>query len=335
MIPVPDRYARQMCLPEIGAAGQARLARARVLVVGAGGLGATVLPALVGAGLGEVIVVDPDTVELSNLHRQTLFRMEDLGQPKAVCAARHLRRLNPEVTLSPRVARVGPVLARALIAQVDVVVDAADNFALSYALSDECRAQGKPLICGSVLARAGSVGGFCGAGDGAAPSLRAVFPDLPSRAQTCAQAGVMGPAVAMIGALQAQMTLSVLLGHRPSPLGQMMSVDLTSWRVSSFRFETAPDPEDGPEVVDLDEISSADLVIDLRGEEEAPMRATPHAHRVLPEGVSASMVETKWHGLEADTRIVFACASGVRAWRAAVLVRKALPNRVGIVAVGA
>ncbi|KEO51384.1 HesA/MoeB/ThiF family protein [Thioclava indica] len=288
-----SRYARQICLPEIGATGQDRLAAAKVLVAGAGGLGATVLPLLAGAGIGCITLYDGDHVEEHNLHRQTLFRMDDLGQPKAPAATRHLRALNGECQIRPVVARLDPANARAEIAGADLVIDAADNFATSYALSDLCRAMGKPFLSASVLGRQGHAGGFCGS----SPSLRAVFPDPPSHAATCATAGVMGPAVATLGAIQAQMALSVLLNLQPSPLGQIVTLDFTTWRFSQFRFEDAPEPENPfPEIVAQCAIGPHDRVIDLRTAHTLPVVDIRHPP---------------------DQRIVFLCSSGLRAWRAA------------------
>lgn len=287
------RYIRQSCLPEVGEAGQARLAAARVLVAGAGGLGSTLLPLLAGAGVGRIMLHDPDRVELHNLHRQTLFRMTDLGQHKAEAAARHLQALNPDCRVATFVARLDPDTARAALSDADLIIDAADNVAVSYALSDLCRTEGKPLVCASVLGRRGYAGGFCGG----APSLRAVFPDPPPVAATCASAGVMGPAVATLGAMQAQMALSILLGHDPSPLGRILSVDFSDWRVSQFRFDGAPEPEATfPDIVAPAAIRDGDLLVDLRAED------APDPAALSPDP---------------DQRVVFLCASGLRAWRAA------------------
>lgn len=302
-----SRYARQICLPGFGDAGQARLAAARVLVVGAGGLGAGVLPPLVAAGVGQLRLVDPDVVEESNLHRQTLFRMSDLGRPKAEVAAEALAGLNPDCTISASVTRLDPVSARAELAGVDLVLDAADSFATSYALSDLCRATGMPLISASVLGRQGYVGGFCGG----APSLRAVFPDLPGRMGDCATNGVMGPVVATLGALQAQMALTVLLGQQPSPLGQMLTLDLGSWRLGGFRFDGAEEPEVAtPAILSPAEIDPEDLVVDLRSGDAA---------EVLPA---------------AGQRVVFLCVSGLRAWRAAKALAARGHPQVAIVGLG-
>lgn len=302
-----SRYARQTCLPEIGTAGQTRLAKARLLVVGAGGLGATLLPLLAGAGIGRIRLYDPDRIEDSNLHRQTLFRMSDLGRPKADVAARAMAALNPDCRITPVVARLDPATAPPEIARADLVIDAADSFAISYALSDLCLDAGKPLISASALGRQGHVGGFCGG----APSLRAVFPDLPPGLLSCASAGVMGPVVATLGALQAQMALSVLLGHGPSPLGQMLAVDLASWRISAFRFDGAPEPDHPiPTLLAASQITPGDLVVELRGREELPDLTLPRARRLTPDAVGRLTPGP-------DQRVVFLCASGLRAWRAA------------------
>jgi molybdopterin/thiamine biosynthesis adenylyltransferase len=316
-----SRYARQEILPEVGTAGQARLTAARVLVVGTGGLGSALLPLLAGAGVGHLTIVDPDKVEEGNLHRQTLYRMADIGRPKAVVAAQALQALNPACEVAARVARLDPALARDLVPGANVTVDAADAFAVTYALSDQCLAMGKPLISASVLGRAGYVAGFCGG----APSCRAVFPDLPPILESCASAGVMGPAVASLGALQAQMVLSVLLGQSPPALGQMLRIDLADWRLSSFRFDAAVEPDaPGPEVISLSDVRPADLVVELRPEAEAPMPAHPQALRLPPETVAPARGQ----------RVVFACATGLRAWRAARALQARCDVPVAILAAG-
>ncbi|MDO5606403.1 MAG: HesA/MoeB/ThiF family protein [Paracoccus sp. (in: a-proteobacteria)] len=314
------RYARQIALPEIGAAGQARLGRSRVLVVGAGGLAAGVLPLLAGAGIGRLRIADHDHVALSNLHRQTLFRMTDLGRPKAEAAAAALDGLNPDCVISALVARLDPACAPAEIAQADLILDAADNFAISYALSDLCMAARKPLISASALGRAGYVAGLCAS----APGLRALFPDLPARMARCDEGGVMGPAVAVMGALQAQMALSVLLGLAPSPLGLCLSVDLAGWRVSSFRFDAAPEPDDPrPAVIAPADIRPGDRVIELRAHDEFPappvQQARPDIAHLPPDP---------------GRRTVFVCASGLRAWRAARALAARGPGEIAIIAAG-
>ena len=165
-----SRYARQMQVPGVGADGQRSITAAHVLIVGAGGLGCTVIPALAAAGVGRLTIADPDRVELANLHRQTLYTEADIGEPKAAVAAARASALNPECDVGTIVARIDPANAPDLIAAADLVVDAADSFAVTYTLSDLCLAVGKPLISASVIGRAGYAGGFCGP----APSYRAV-----------------------------------------------------------------------------------------------------------------------------------------------------------------
>ncbi|WP_460275394.1 ThiF family adenylyltransferase [Celeribacter sp. ULVN23_4] len=306
-----SRYVRQTCLPEIGPEGQARLAAAKVLVAGAGGLGSVLLPLLAGAGVGTITVYDPDSVEESNLHRQTLYRMDDLGKPKAEIAQRHLRALNPDCNVQAKVARLDPITAQQEIDAIDLVIDAADSFAASYALSDLCQRLAKPLISASVLGRQGYVGGFCGT----SPSLRAVFPAPPAVAANCATAGVMGPTVATLGAIQAQMALSVLLHHAPSPLGQLLSVDFATWRMSQFTFDGAEEPDEiFPEIIAQGQISKADILVDLREH----------------DGIDATQA-----ALAPERRVVFLCTSGLRAWRAAKLLTESGHGRVAICAVGA
>ncbi|MFG1175540.1 ThiF family adenylyltransferase [Erwiniaceae bacterium CAU 1747] len=302
-----DRYQRQSMLPEIGVQGQQRLARARVLVVGAGGLGATLLPQLAGAGVGFLRVCDDDRVEIHNLHRQTLFTLEDLGQPKVLATRRALNALNPDCEVDAVKLRLSGSSLDAVLHDIDIVVDAADNFAITWLLSDACFRCELPLISASVLGRQGYVGGFCGG----APSYRALFPQLPSSAASCSTAGVMGPAVATLGAVQAQMTLSVLLGLAPSPLGCLVNCDFVNWRFSQFRFDGAPEPM---EVVipflDVQMLTTEDCIVELRSPEEAPVSVAAQVHRILPDELA------NWQP-PSSGRIVLVCASGIRAGRAA------------------
>lgn len=291
-----SRHARQIALPEVGPEGQARLARAHVLVIGAGGLGSPALMYLAGAGIGRITLLDPDRVEASNLHRQPIHAGQE-GEGKAQSAARFLAALDAAVAVEARPETLNPANAPSLVSSADLVLDCADSFAVSYTLSDACNAAGVPLISASALGLSGYCGGFCAG----APSLRAVFPDLPERAASCATAGVLGPVVGMLGAVQAQMALAVLLGLAPSPLGQLVTLG-PGLRWGGFRFDTAPEPAIRLRFIAREHITPDDLVVDLR--DEAAQTVTPRALRTLPAQLPPG-------------RLVIACRSGLRAWRAA------------------
>jgi len=321
-----DRYARQVVLPEVGTEGQARLAAATVLVAGAGGLGCAVLQYLCAAGVGRLLIVDHDRVDESNLHRQPLFRMSDLGEPKARAAAAAMALLNPQVTVESAVERLTPANAAEWTSQADLIVDAADSLALTYILSDECLRQGKPLVSASVLGLSGYVGAFCGG----APSYRAVFPEMPRQAGSCAQSGVLGTAVGVMGTLQAHLTLAILLQLTPTVLGQLVSVDFRTLRFSGFSFASAREPP-GPTLrfIAPEEVRAADLVVDLRSLTEAPVSPFPGALRVGVEDVErAGLPDT------AASRVVLCCRSGIRAWRAAQALRNAGRADLALIALG-
>lgn len=320
-----DRYSRQVALPEVGAGGQARLAAASVAVIGAGGLGCAVLEYLTAAGVGRLTIVDHDSVEESNLHRQPLYRMSDLGKRKAEAARAALRALNPEVRIEALAERLTPANAPPLVAAADLVVDAADSFAATYVLSDVCARAGKPLVSASVLGLSGYVGAFCGG----APSYRAVFPELPRQAGSCAESGVLGTAVGVMGTLQAHLTLAVLLALQPTVLGRLISVDFRTLHIGGFSFMGAAEPANALRFIAPEEVGTADLVIDLRGIAEAPASPFPAALRLA--------VETLEHGsqpLPAAPRIVLCCRTGVRAWRAARALATRGYSNVALIALG-
>jgi len=303
------RYRTQMRLPQVGEQGQARLAGAHVLVVGAGGLGCALLPWLVGAGVGRVTVMDPDTVELHNLHRQPLYRMSDLGRPKARAACLALGELNPETRLRARLEALTPANAEERVASADVVLDAADTVAVTYTLSDACLRLGRPLVSASALGLGGYVGVFCGG----APSYRAVFPQLPTHGGDCDSAGVLGPVVALLGALQAQFALALLLDLSPSPSGRLFSWDARRLRFGGCGFEGAAEPARAVPFIAVSQVLDTDLVLDLRGS-DVPVSPLPQALRLTMDELPAR-VPALPHG----RRIVLGCRTGLRAARAAAL----------------
>lgn len=319
-----NRYARQEILPEIGKDGQYSLAKARILVVGAGGLACSALQYLVGAGIGKITIVDLDLVSLSNLHRQTLYRENQIGQSKALCAALSLGNLNSDCILTPYIAVLTPDNVDELIQQADIILDCADSFAVSYILSDTCLAQNKPLISASVLEFSGYVGGFCAT----SPSLRAVFPQLPNRAATCATSGVLGSVVGLIGAMQAQMAIAHIVKLIPSPLGQLISFDMKNFRFGGFRFDKAPEPNGKIlKFISPASISTNDFVVDLRGLDEAPQPITINAHRHNVEQFKRLSPQ-----LKPNQRAVLCCRSGQRAWQAATHLQTYWQGEISLVA---
>jgi molybdopterin/thiamine biosynthesis adenylyltransferase/rhodanese-related sulfurtransferase len=319
-----SRYARQAILGEVGPEGQARLAAASVLVIGAGGLGCPVLQYLAGAGVGRLIVVDHDNVEETNLHRQPLYGMGDIGKPKAETARTVLQRFNPEIAIEAVVERLTPQNVEALVARADVIVDAADSFAATYVLSDACAAVAKPLVSASVIGLTGYVGAFCGGG----PSYRAVFPDVSIDGATCATVGVLGTAVAVLGSLQAHLVLSLVLKLEPTVLGRVVTFDAKRLAFGGFGFEGSPEPEASVPFIAATEVMPDDIVVDLRGVDEAP-QTFANGRRLDVDHVEQIVTQPR-----SPHRIVLCCRSGQRALMAADRLRERGIANLALVALG-
>ena len=238
-----ERYSRHLRLPEVGLQGQQRLAEARVLMVGAGGLGSPAAFYLAAAGVGTLRLVDDDVVDRSNLQRQILHTEATIGAAKVHSAAARLAALNPRTRVEPIRERVTAANVEALLDGVDLVLDGADNFPVRYLLNDACVKLGKPLVYGAVHRFEGQVSVFdAGRQRGAAPCYRCLFPEPPppEAAPNCAEAGVLGVLPGIIGLLQATEAIKLLLGIGTSLQGRLLQFDALGMRFRELRL--APDP---------------------------------------------------------------------------------------------
>lgn len=264
-----DRYARHLVLREIGGPGQLKLKAARVLVIGAGGLGAPLIQYLAAAGIGAIGIVDDDEVSLSNLQRQVIHGIGDLGRPKVESAAETVRRLNPHVAVEPHGLRVTAENARALIGSYDLVADGSDNFDTRYAVSDACFFEKKPLVTAALGQFDGSLTTIraheTGSDGSPNPTYRCLFPSPPPAGAipTCAEAGVLGALAGVMGSLMAMEVVREVVGFGESLVGRLVMVDARSMRFDTVRYGwdennplsgtgKSPSPAPKPGVPDLD-----------------------------------------------------------------------------------
>ncbi|WP_326492764.1 molybdopterin-synthase adenylyltransferase MoeB [Xanthomonas hortorum] len=238
-----ERYSRHLRLPQVGLEGQQRLARARVLLVGAGGLGSPAAFYLAAAGIGHLRIADDDVVDRSNLQRQILHTEDSVGIAKVASATQRIAALNPRVQVDALQTRVTASNVEALLQDVDVVIDGADNFPARYLLNDACVKLGKPLVYGAVQQFEGQLSVFdAGRNRGHAPCYRCLFPEPPPPefAPSCADAGVLGVLPGVIGLLQASEAIKLLLGIGDSLAGRLLSFDALAMRFREIRLP--PDP---------------------------------------------------------------------------------------------
>jgi adenylyltransferase/sulfurtransferase len=233
------RYSRQMIVPEIGGGGQERLRRARILVVGAGGLGSPAALYLAAAGIGTLGIVDSDRVELSNLQRQILHGTKALDLPKVTSAQGRLEDLNPDVRVVPHKLRLGRENARGLVEQYDVVVEGSDNLETKLVVNDACVAVGRPLVVAGILRWDGQL---LVVRPGAGACYRCVYRREPPEGAvpTCETAGIVGPVAGVVGSLQAVEALKLCLDLPSAAVGQLLLYD---GAVAEIRAITVrPDP---------------------------------------------------------------------------------------------
>jgi len=238
-----ERYARHIVLREVGGPGQAKLKTARVLVIGAGGLGAPVLMYLAAAGVGTLGVIDDDVVSLSNLQRQIIHATPDVGVPKVQSAASEIAQLNPHVKVEPHAMRLTAANAERLIAEYDIVADGSDNFATRYLLNDTCYRLRKPLVAAAILRFDGQISTYKAWHGAGHPCLRCVFPAAPSEdaVPSCAQAGVLGALAGTLGAFQATEVVKEILGVGRSLSGRLLTYDALDGSFEEMAIAKRPD----------------------------------------------------------------------------------------------
>jgi len=237
------RYGRQVILPEVGEAGQLRLAESRVVLVGAGGLGSPAALYLAAAGVGELVIVDDDLVDRSNLQRQVLHADARVGRPKAESARETLAALNPSVRVDARVERLGLDNVESILAGADAVLDGTDNFATRYLVNDACVRLGVPNVHGAIFRFEGQVSVFDPARErGVAPCYRCLYPEPPppELAPSCAEAGVLGVLPGVIGCLQATEAIKLLLGVGEPLVGRLLHYDALKQRFKELSFAADP-----------------------------------------------------------------------------------------------
>ncbi|MDA4846357.1 molybdopterin-synthase adenylyltransferase MoeB [Hoeflea poritis] len=240
-----ERYARHIVLSEIGGPGQQKLKKARVLVIGAGGLGSPLLQYLAAAGVGTLGIVDDDAVSLSNLQRQVLHDTEAVGSAKTGSAAKALRRINPHVVVEAHPVRIDAANAAELIARYDVIADGSDNFATRYLVADQCAALERPLVTAAVGRFDGSVTvlvPFLKDGEGRPnPTYRDLFPAPPPDGllPSCAEAGIVGALTGVVGTLQAMEVIKLITGIGEPLIGRLLLYDALAARFDTITYRSA------------------------------------------------------------------------------------------------
>ncbi len=298
-------FARQMRLPQVGERGQMDLSKAKVLLVGVGGLASGSLPALVGAGIGTIGLVDADLVDVSNLHRQPLYAAEDVGRSKVERAAWFATRLRPAVTIQPFPENLTASNAEQLVSAYDWVVDGTDSLATKFLLDRVCKKLGRTLVTASVHQFEGQIMTIVPGG----PSLRDLFPTPPpdNCVGTCAQTGVLGVVPSVMGVLQANEVIKGILGlsvlDNRLILLDLQTLELTSLRRTANVCTSEPELDWSldPELSRLDSYE----IIDIRELDESPVLAVPH--RRIP---MQDCYQLGW-----DRPTLFVCATGRRSYR--------------------
>ncbi|MBV8784402.1 MAG: molybdopterin-synthase adenylyltransferase MoeB [Gammaproteobacteria bacterium] len=328
------RYQRHLALPELGREGQERLKGARVLIVGAGGLGSPAALYLAAAGCGTLGLIDDDRVELSNLQRQILFEAADLGAPKAQVGAARLKRLNPDISVTAHALRLAAGNARELFAGYDLILDGSDRLPTRYLVNDACVLLGKPLVSAAIHRFEGQLLTYL---PGRGPCYRCLFPHAAAAAlPSCAQAGVLGVLPGVLGALQATEAIKLIAGIGTPLTGRLLTYDALALRFAEFELPRRSDCAvcgTHPSITDLEELTpmrdpaSADIRRLSATELKELLRALPAApplidvrqpyeyeagHLAGSVNIPLDQLPQRIGGLRGQGAPVFICRSGGR-----------------------
>jgi molybdopterin/thiamine biosynthesis adenylyltransferase/rhodanese-related sulfurtransferase len=339
-----NRYSRHLALREIGVAGQEKLKAARVLVIGAGGLGSPSLLYLAASGVGTIGIVDHDRVDASNLQRQVLYSSDAVGESKALAAQRTLTALNPEIRIEPHEIELRADNVLSVFADYDVVLDGTDRFTTRYLSNDACVILRKPLVSAAIHRFEGQAMTYV---PGQGPCYRCLFPEPPAAGlvPNCAEAGVLGVLPGVMGAIQATEAIKLLVGAGELLIGRLLTYDALGLRFSEFKFSRRRDCAvcgDNPSISaprDLAEVCSAEdlaavirlsatqlkarlgdkglSLVDVREPAEFAVAHLPGARNIPVRELAARAEE-----LPADETIVFICRSGARSLTASGLARR-------------
>ncbi len=320
------RYSRHFRLKDFGEEAQQKLKNGKVLVVGAGGLGCPVLQYLSAAGVGRIGIADPDTVDLSNLQRQVLFTVKDIGENKALSAARRLRDLNPETDIATYPFQVHQENVAGLISSYDLVIDTTDNIPARYQINDACVRLGKPLVYGAIFRWEGHVSVFNYL---SGPTYRCLYPEPPGDlVLSCDQEGVVGVVPGTIGMLQALEAIKMITGTGDVLSGRLLTVDLLSHTYRTIRFSRKEESiRRAMEVVEYEELAPEKFselrentpitLLDVRTGEEYKRENAGGLHIPLAE------IEQRVNELVSAGELVVTCQTGRRSLEAISRLRKA------------
>jgi adenylyltransferase/sulfurtransferase len=324
------RYSRHLLLPEIGKEGQERLAAAKVLVIGAGGLGCPVLQYLAAAGVGTLGIADGDTVELSNLQRQVLYAEADIGVGKALAAQKKLQAANPYIQVNAYQVTLTPSNIAGLLTNYDIVVDGTDNFAARYLINDACVMLHKPWVFGSIFRFEGQVSVFNYKGG---PTYRCIFPEPPGEEESpnCSVIGVLCALPGIIGSLQATEVVKMITGAGALLSGRLLLIDALGMNMQTVHFSAVSANQQINTLQDSyeDACENDTVLIDYTALQQLPAEEIvlidvrePGEHAVFNiGGINIPLTDlASGHAvLPAGRHIIVYCASGVRSGRAAAL----------------